>query len=49
MKLGSKDCVENVYYTSDAAECSIEYKGKAIDLNRMKTARRDGKGTKIRV
>lgn len=49
MKLGPKDCVENVYYTSNAVECSIEYKGKAIDLNRMKTARRDGKGTKIRV
>ncbi len=49
MKLGEKDWVENVYYTSNAAECSIEYKGKAIDLNRMKTARRDGKGTKIRV
>ena len=49
MKLGPRDCVENVYYTSNAVECSVEYKGKAIDLNRMKTARRDGKGTKIRV
>lgn len=49
MKLGAKDWVENVYYTSGIAECSIEYKGKAIDLNRMKAARRDGKGTKLRV
>ncbi|MCI9338807.1 MAG: DNA topoisomerase 4 subunit A [Lachnospiraceae bacterium] len=49
MKLGPKDSVENVYYTSGLTESSIVYKGKTIDLNKMKIAKRDGKGTKIRV
>nr|WP_296437429.1 DNA topoisomerase (ATP-hydrolyzing) [uncultured Acetatifactor sp.] len=49
MKLGPKDIVENVYYTSGLSESSVVYKGKTIDLNKMKAAKRDGKGTKIRV
>ncbi len=49
MKLGPKDIVENVYYTSGLTESSMVYKGKTIDLNKMKAAKRDGKGTKIRV
>ena len=49
MKLGPKDRVENVYYTSGLTESSVVYKGKTIDLNKMKAAKRDGKGTKIRV
>nr|WP_300837109.1 DNA topoisomerase (ATP-hydrolyzing) [uncultured Acetatifactor sp.] len=49
MKLGPKDIVENVYYTSGLSESSMVYKGKTIDLNKMKAAKRDGKGTKIRV
>ncbi|MCI9219700.1 MAG: DNA topoisomerase 4 subunit A [Lachnospiraceae bacterium] len=49
MKLGPKDIVENVYYTSGLTESSVVYKGKTIDLNKMKAAKRDGKGTKIRV
>ncbi len=49
IKLGAKDAVENVYYTSSSSASSIDYKGKAIDLDKMKPAKRDGKGTKIRV
>lgn len=46
MKLGEKDTVENVYYTQNAVETSIEYKGKTILLNHLKSGSRDGKGTK---
>ncbi len=49
MKLGAKDAVESVYYVQNAADTAIEYKGKSIDLNRLKSGKRDGKGTKIRV
>jgi len=49
MKLGVKDAVENVYYVQNAAETSIEYKGKTVSLNHLKSGKRDGKGTKIRV
>ncbi len=49
IKLGAKDAVENVYYTSSSSASSIDYKGKTIDLDKMKPAKRDGKGTKIRV
>ena len=49
MKLGAKDAVERVYYTQNGIETSIEYKEKRLVLNSLKTARRDTKGTKIRV
>ena len=49
MKLGARDFVENVYYTSNTTDSSIEYKGKNISLNHMKSAHRDGKGVKVRV
>lgn len=49
MKLGSQDYVEQVYYTNSSTEQTIEYKGKQIELNKLKMGKRDGKGTKIRV
>ena len=49
MKLGAKDVVENVYYTQVLDNASIQYKGKEIILNDIKNAKRDGKGTKLRV
>ncbi len=49
MKLGEKDSIENVYYTQNAVEAVIDYKNKKIVLNNLKPAKRDGKGTKIRV
>ena len=49
MKLGAKDAVEQVYYIRNAEECLIEYKGKQLSLNKLKTAKRDGKGTKVKI
>jgi len=49
MKLGAKDSVERVYYTQNAVETVIEYKDKKVILNNLKAAKRDTKGTKIRV
>ena len=48
MKLGPKDFVENVYFTGIWAK-TIEYKGKQVELSRLKAGKRDTKGTKIRV
>ena len=49
MKLNEKDIIESVYYTKNAVESSIEYKGKKVILNSLKPGKRDTKGTKIRV
>ncbi len=49
MKLSARDAVERVYYTQNGVEASIEYKEKQLVLNSLKAARRDTKGTKIRV
>ena len=49
MKLGDGDQVENVYYTKNAVETTIEYKGKELILNNLKLGKRDSKGTKVRV
>ncbi|MCM1056430.1 MAG: DNA topoisomerase 4 subunit A [Firmicutes bacterium] len=49
MKLSAKDAVERVYYTQNGIEAFIEYKDKKLALNSLKAARRDTKGTKIRM
>ena len=49
MKLGDKDFIENVYYTQNAVESTIEYKEKKIVLNSVKPGKPNTKGTKIRV
>ena len=49
MKLSDGDQVENVYYTKNAVETTIEYKGKELILNNLKLGKRDSKGTKVRV
>lgn len=48
MKLGAKDFIENVYFTGIWAK-SVEYKGKQVELSRLKAGKRDTKGTKIRI
>ena len=48
MKLGAKDTVENVYYTKNAVDSTIDYKGKALELNKIKLGKRDSKGVKVR-
>ncbi len=49
MKLNAKDKIEQVYYTMNGVETAIEYKEKKILLNNLKAAKRDTKGTKIRI
>lgn len=49
MKLGADDYVETVYYTQNAVEQTIEYKGKMMELNKLKLGKRDSKGVKVRV
>ena len=49
MRFTGKDHVENVYYTKAAGEETIEYHEKKVSLAKLKTAKRDGKGTRIRV
>ena len=49
MKLGTKDLVEEVYYTQNAVDSKIMYKEKEINLTALKAGKRDTKGTKIRV
>lgn len=49
MKLGEKDYLEAVYYTKNAVEQTITYKGKKIELNKLKLGSRAGKGIKVRV
>lgn len=49
MKLGAKDCVEAVHYVSGTEGQVISYREKEVELHKLKAAKRDGKGTKIRV
>ena len=48
MKLANKDFVEEVYYTQNGVEHPIEYKGKNLELNKIKAGKRDTKGVKPR-
>lgn len=48
MKLGAKDEVEAVYYTQNAVEQTISYGSRQLELNKIKLAKRDGKGVKVR-
>ena len=49
MKLSGNDLIENVYYVVTGVEQNVEYKGKMFDLHKMKSAKRDSKGTKVRI
>ena len=48
MKLVPNDFIEDVYYTQNTIESTIEYKSKILSLNQIKLGKRDTKGTKIR-
>ena len=47
--LGTKDEVEHAYLLENRTDYTADYKGKSVSLNRLKLAKRDGKGTKTRV
>ncbi|MBQ4284305.1 MAG: DNA topoisomerase 4 subunit A [Lachnospira sp.] len=49
IKLSKDDFVDDVYLITEGDDVSTEYKGKCIDLGKMKMAHRDTKGTKVRV
>lgn len=49
MKLGKDDFVEEVYYCKPSDEGLVNYRDKKIEINKIKIAKRDTKGTKIRV
>ncbi|MEE1085962.1 MAG: DNA topoisomerase (ATP-hydrolyzing) [Schaedlerella sp.] len=48
IKLSRKDEVENVYFFEEGKESKIIYNEKEVSLNRLKMAKRDGTGTKMR-
>ena len=47
IKLAEGDVLEKVYFVN--REPMITYKSKEVHLNRLKIAKRDGKGTKVRL
>lgn len=49
IKLAKEDLIDDVYLPSHTAEVTIDYKGREVDLNKMKMAHRDTKGIKLRV
>lgn len=49
IQLSSNDRVENCYLLQIGTEFYVEYKGKKVALNRLKLAKRAGKGNKTRV
>ncbi len=48
MKLVPNDFIEDVYYTQNTIETTIEYKSKTLSLNQIKLGKRDTRGVKIR-
>ena len=48
MKLGENDWLEHAYLIESRIEYSIDYKEKQLVLNKLKLAKRDGKGVKVR-
>lgn len=49
IKLSAGDFVTHVYVLDAGDNMMIEYKGKEVALRKLKTARRDTKGTKVRI
>ena len=46
IKLGADDSVEKVYILDPGDNMTVEYKGKEIELRKLKTTKHGGKGTK---
>ncbi len=49
IKLVKEDVVSEVYLLTNGDSVGLEYKGKQVELSKLKLAHRDAKGTKIRV
>ena len=48
MKLTGSDCVEQVYYCGSSLKAQISYAEQVFDSDQLRTARRDGRGTKLK-
>ena len=48
MKLSANDTIHGIYLPEEEEITSIDYKGKPLEFHRLKSASRDGKGSKIR-
>lgn len=48
IKLAAGDRIDDVYLIPEDADITIDYKGREVSLRKLKTAKRDGKGTKLR-
>lgn len=48
MKLTGNDCVQQVYYCGSAGEVQISYGEQVFSSDRLRTAKRDGRGTKFK-
>ena len=49
IRMGEKDLVEHAYMLENRTEYMITYREKQVILNKLKLAKRDTKGTKIRI
>ena len=49
IRLGESDRLESVFYMDASSDQAVIYKEKEIHLNRLKIAKRDGKGTKAKI
>lgn len=49
MRLADGDVLEHAYAVESRTEYAVEYKGKQVVLNKVKLAKRDTKGVKVRV
>lgn len=49
IKLAGDDKISDVYVVSSDDDIQIDFKGKEISLRKLKLAKRDGKGTKVRI
>lgn len=49
IKLTEDDVIEKVYILDAGDNDTANYKGKEVELRKLKTARRDTKGTKVRI
>ena len=49
IKMGEEDYIEHIYFLKYGVEQMIVYKDKEMSLNKLKLAKRDTKGTKVRV
>ena len=48
MKLSANDTIHGIYLPEEEEITSIDYKGKPLEFHRLKSASRDGQGSKIR-